>query len=151
MGLDLANMDSYWGSQCYLEESQNTFETESCIFMFRGDSNFMVNSKGVRVMNEKAPYNTRVKEHYKEGNRLLFEIADQRAVDLYGCNFAKTLPGSPNDKLYIKGKTIKEFTAALRERLAEVGKAGAKITLDDDFEEQLQKTIEKYNSYAKTG
>jgi len=118
MGLDLADMDSIWGSQCFVEESQETFETASCIFQFRGDSTFMVNREGVRVIDEKAPYNSRVKMHYEPGNRFLFAIADKRAVDMYGCNFAKTLPGNPNDKLYVKGKTIQEFGHALRERLA---------------------------------
>jgi len=152
IGLDLVNMDFIWGSQCILEESLKTFETESCIFMFRGDSNMMVNHTGVRVMNEKAPYNTRVKEHYKPGNRLLFQIADRRAVDLYGCNFAKTLPGSPGDKLYVYGKDVKEFTANMRKRLAEVApKAGVELSLTDDFEERVQETIYKYNEYANTG
>merc|ERR1711881_297727 len=103
----------------------------------------MVNKKGVRVMNEKAPYNTRVKVHYQPDNRLLFIVADKRAVNKYGCNFAKTLPGSPNDKLYVKGKTMQEFGKALRERLAVVGpKSGINLTLSDDFEENLQQTID---------
>jgi succinate dehydrogenase/fumarate reductase flavoprotein subunit len=152
LGLDLENMDAIWGSQCFLEESQETFETAACIFMFRGDSNFLVNHTGVRVMNEKSPYNTRVKKHYEPGNRLLFEIADQRAVDKYGCNFAKTLPGSPNNKLYIKGKTAEEFSKNLKERLAVVAKkSGIELELSADFEKNLKDTIERYNGFARTG
>jgi len=107
----------------------------------------------VRVMNEKQPYNNRAKVHYTDkDNRLLFVIADQRAVDMYGCNFAKTLPGSPGDKLYIKGKNVQEFGKALRERLAVVApKQGLDFHLSDDFEQKLQETIDKYNSYATTG
>jgi len=46
LGLDLVFMDRIWAAQCLTQESQNTFETESSIFICRGDSSILVNSEG---------------------------------------------------------------------------------------------------------
>ena len=62
------------------QESLDTFETASCIFQMRGDlcadckgtegrlgdSFFMVNAKGNRVVNEKLTYDSRVRVHWEE-------------------------------------------------------------------------------------
>merc|ERR1719253_1199143 len=145
-------MDRIWGAQCIVEESQEKFETSSCMFICRGDSMILVNRDGRRVMNEKKPYDERARDHWVEGNRFLLLVADKRCVDLYGMDFAKSLPGSPNSKYYIKGSSVATFAVEARKRLAKVAtRAGVKFTLSDTFEKGLEETIERYNTFAKNG
>jgi len=152
LGLNLVHMDRIWGAQCLTEESQQTFETESCIFICRGDSAILVNREGRRIMNEKNKYDNRVRPHWQDGNRFLLLVADKRCVDLYGMDFAKSLPASPNSKFYIKGSSVAAFTAAARDRVKKVAAvAGESFTLSDDFEKGLEDSINKFNSFAKSG
>lgn len=155
LGCDLVHMDRIWGAQCIVEESQQTFETEGSIFVCRGDSAILVNLDGKRVCNEKTKYDNRVRVHWDEAkrNRFLFLLADKRCVDLYGMNFAKSLPASPSSPFYIKGSSVEAFSKAARTRIAAVAsKAGEEgLTLSADFESNLKAQIERFNSYAKAG
>lgn len=112
-----------------------------------------MNLHGRRVMNEKNKYDNRVKAHWEDGNRFLFLLADKRSVDLYGMDFAKSLPADPNSKYYIKGTSVAEFSKAARTRLEVVAKKAGEddVTLGEDFEKNLADQIERFNSYARDG
>lgn len=152
--LDLVHMDKIWEAQCLVEESQATFETESCIFQFRGDSSILVNGDGQLFVNEKIKYDHRVRVHWETAaNRFLLLVADKRCIDLYGMEFPqRCLPANPNSEFYIKGSGIAEFTQAARERFRQVAEtAGESFTLSEDFEKTLKEKIERYNSFAENG
>jgi len=154
LGLDLVNMDKIWGSQCYSEQSSETFETPGCLFQFRGDSAILVNGHGARVMNEKKPYDLRVRHHWDAPeNRFMILIADRRAVDLYGNNFiAMTLPGDPASPLYIRGESIAALTANLRPRVAALAQnLAVDYSLAMEFESKLAATIARFNGFAEDG
>ena len=118
-------MEKIWGCQTFLEQSFEQWEDQVCLFQVRGDSMLMVNKSGVRVMNEKEGYDSRVRVHWeKQGedynNHFLFLIGDHRCVDKFGANFAKTWPADLKHKWYIKGETMSELSKNISKRLVEI-------------------------------
>eukprot|EP00658_Telonema_sp_P-2_P047568 TRINITY_DN36193_c0_g1_i1.p1 TRINITY_DN36193_c0_g1~~TRINITY_DN36193_c0_g1_i1.p1 ORF type:complete len:314 (-),score=74.92 TRINITY_DN36193_c0_g1_i1:454-1395(-) len=152
LGCKMELMDSVWGSQCILEESLETFETASCIFQMRGDSFFLVDANGSRVVNEKLTYDSRVREHWKgKDSRYLIYICDQRNVDQFGSDFFKTIPADPSSKFLIKGDSVEDLSTNIRSRLASLGDRIEPYTLADSFQHTLEDTLNRFNTMAESG
>jgi len=157
MGAEMACMDKIWGCQTFMEQSFEKWDDEVCLFQVRGDSMLMVNKTGKRVMNEKSAYDMRVRKHWekKDGeypNHLLFLVGDERCMDTFGANFAKTWPADPNHAYYIKGDTFQELSDNIAARLKTIeAKLPSAITLDEDFGSQLEATVDRFNGFAESG
>jgi len=107
-------------------------------------------------MNEKSAYDMRVRKHWEGApsypNRFLFLLGDERCVDTFGANFAKTWPADMNHKYYIKGDTLEELSANIAARLQAIeGKLDAPFSLGDSFGSQLASTVERFNGFAESG
>lgn len=154
---DMVRMDKIWGCETHLEEALKSWETETCIFHMRGDSYFVVNAKGNRVYNEKGAYDKRARVHWaKPENKFLMLIGDHRCADTWGAAFGKTWPPNLNDPMYVKGKTIPELAQNLKKRFdklrnTKLSKSVGNFTLDATFEGNLEKTLAKFNDFAKEG
>jgi hypothetical protein len=64
MGAEMCEMEKIWGCQTFLEQSFEQWEDQVCLFQVRGDSMMIVNKRGLRVMNEKSGYDSRVRQHW---------------------------------------------------------------------------------------
>lgn len=91
-------------------------------------------------------------------NKYLFMIGDERCVDLFGSDFAKSWPLDRDNKIYITGDNIKDLGLNIRKRVEKLYSNGLIkknepdfYELSDFFEEILEQQAEKFNSYAETG
>jgi 3-oxosteroid 1-dehydrogenase len=90
VGARMGGLHTAWRSQALIEEAMVSRSLARCVDMPPGDSMFMVNKQGVRVVNEKRNYNDRTEVHLTYDpnnaefpNQLLFIVYDQRTAELY--------------------------------------------------------------------
>ena len=95
LGAEMCDMEKIWGCQTFLEQSFEQWEDQVCLFQVRGDSMMIVNKRGVRVMNEKGGYDSRVRVHWN------MEVPNQEAWLRTDDNHPKQVHGS--DPLRIVG------------------------------------------------
>eukprot|EP00656_Telonema_subtile_P010765 TRINITY_DN1522_c0_g2_i4.p1 TRINITY_DN1522_c0_g2~~TRINITY_DN1522_c0_g2_i4.p1 ORF type:complete len:467 (-),score=75.65 TRINITY_DN1522_c0_g2_i4:93-1493(-) len=152
LGCQMSLMDSIWGGQCLLEATLDSFETSKIIFQMRGDGFFLVNGEGKRVVNEKLPYDLRMRAHWEIPNtRYMIYVTDLRNVDEFGSDIFNTVPADPDDKIYIKGESVEELGAAIRKRFEELAPRIDAFDLADDFDETLASTLQEFNRMAVDG
>ncbi len=128
-----------------------------CVDMPPGDSMFMVNKYGVRVVNEKRNYNDRTEAHLtfdpnngEFPNQLLFIVYDQRTAELYAG--AHPLPATPTGAKYvIHGNTLDELAANIATRLENIRAHIGTVKLAPEFGTNLKQTFERFNAYARRG
>lgn len=156
-GARLGNLGSAWRSQALIEECMENRSLARCVDMPPGDSMFMVNKYGVRVVNEKRNYNDRTEAHLSFDpnngefpNQLLFIIYDQRTAELYAG--AHPLPATPTGAKYvIQGGTLDELATNIAARLEGIRAHIGSVKLAPDFAPKLKQTFERFNGYAKRG
>lgn len=156
-GARLGNLGSAWRSQALIEECVESRMLARSVDMPPGDSMFMVNKYGVRVVNEKRNYNDRTEAHLSFDpnngefpNQLLFIIYDQRTAELYAG--AHPLPATPTGASYvIQGGTLDELAANIAIRLERIRAHIGNVTLMPEFARNLKQTFERFNDYAKRG
>nr|NMF96390.1 FAD-dependent oxidoreductase [Aromatoleum toluolicum] len=156
-GARLGNLGSAWRSQALIEECMENRSLARCVDMPPGDSMFMVNKYGVRVVNEKRNYNDRTEAHLtfdpnngEFPNQLLFIIYDQRTAELYAG--AHPLPATPTGASYvIHGGTLDELATNIGARLERIRAHIGTAKLAPDFATNLKQTFERFNGYAKRG
>jgi len=156
-GARLGNLAAAWRSQALIEECIANRRLARCVDMPPGDSMFMVNKHGMRVVNEKRNYNDRTEAHLtfdpnngEFPNQLLFIIYDQRTAELYAGSHP--LPATPSGAAYvIQGGTLDELAGNIAARLASIRPHIGSVRLAADFASNLQQTFERYNGYAKKG
>ena len=116
------------------------------VFFIYGDSFFIVDRHGKRVMNEKLNYHERAAFHIGDPEReLLFLIFDRRFKERYwGLGI-----GLPFDLRYIVNAGSPE---GLRERIHEkFQRYGVQFTLTEDFAANLHLTRKAFDEYARNG
>jgi 3-oxosteroid 1-dehydrogenase len=150
-------MSSAWRSQVVLEEALENRLLGQGAFFLPGDSMFLVNKYGVRVVNEKRNYNDRTKVHFTYDpvredypNQVLFMIFDERTRDAYGGAYPLTVPGEPSP-YFITGASLSELSRNIAARLARVANAVGGATLAPDFDRKLQQTVARFNGFARAG
>lgn len=156
-GARLGNLGSAWRSQALIEECMENRSLARCVDMPPGDSMFIVNKYGVRVVNEKRNYNDRSEAHLSFDpnngefpNQLLFIIYDQRTAELYAG--AHPLPATPTGAKYvIHGNTLDELATNIAARLEHVRAHIGTVKLAPEFGTTLKQTFERFNGYAKRG
>ena len=160
LGVPLFNMHAAYMAPVLLEQARRGDPEISGVFSVPGDSLIVVNKEGVRVGNEKTTYNDRTMPHLlfdvgraEYGNFLLFPVWDQRSTDLYpGTAYGTFIPEPDGDwSAVVSGDTLEELAAALDARLASLGSDARGIRLADGFVPALERTIERFNGFARTG
>jgi len=156
-GARLGNMSSAWRSQVVLEQALKNSKLAGGVFIPAGDSMFHVNRYGLRAVNEKRNYNDRTEVHgifdssrAEFPNQLMFMIYDQRSAEAFAGIYP--LPEKPGDSWFVlQGNTLAELSDAIQARLLEIAGATGDFSLDESFTENLAQTLDKFNSYARTG
>ena len=160
LDVQLRNMNYSWMAPISLEKAIAKDGSLSGIFTPTGDSMIYVNKHGKRVVNEKLAYNE-VCASFSEWdgakgeypNLALISIWDQQAQDNCASDDYGSLivpPGS-NERHVIRGNTLAELAAAIRERLAKYRSVIGGMDLSDDFIDNLQATLKRFNGFAQAG
>ncbi len=156
-GAKLGNIGGAWRTQVLLEDALVSPYLAAGVFYPSGDSALQVNKYGLRAVNENRNYNDRTEVHglYDASradypNQLMFMIYDKRTAGAFAG--AYPLPAEPDGASYVlSGQTLAELGAAIRNRLGEISASTGGLALDASFEENLGKTIEKFNGFAESG
>jgi 3-oxosteroid 1-dehydrogenase len=156
-GARMGDLSTAWRSQVVMEEALLARTTAAGVFYPPGDSMIQVNRHGVRVVNEHRNYNDRTEAHglYDSSraefpNQLLFMLYDQRSAEA----FAGVYPfaATPSEGAHVlKGANLEELSAKIDTRLNEIADRTGGFSLSDAFTANLEKTIKRFNAYAKTG
>jgi 3-oxosteroid 1-dehydrogenase len=161
LGAQLRNMNYAWMCPVPLEAAVQQRPDLIGMFSVAGDSMIFVDKTGRRVVNEKLPYNELsqmffmwdpVKGEYPY--LVLMQVWDARsqrhsASDEYGRLIVGDLPVS--DEHVISGNTLVELAAGIRERLAVYAHVTGGLALSDDFTQNLEASIARFNELAETG
>lgn len=156
-GARFANMASAWRTPVVFEEALQNRVVSSGAFVPPGDSMFLVNKYGVRVVNEKRNYNDRTRIHNvfdpnqaEYPNQLMFMIYDQRTAEAFAGNYPLPRNG-PAGPHVIVGETLEGLAAALQARLESLAGACGSFRLDAAFGRNLQRTAARFNGFARSG
>ena len=160
VGAQLRNMSHAWMCPIPLEQAIARRPEMSGMFSVAGDSMIFVDKRGRRVVNEKLQYNELAQTFFvwdadaaEYPNLVLFQIWDQRAQDHsasdeYGRLIA---PPGAGDAHVVRGDTLDDLAAGLRERLDRYASVTGGLRLADDFAATLRATIERFNGFAAAG
>jgi 3-oxosteroid 1-dehydrogenase len=157
LGAALANMNNAWLWPIVFEQTLDSSVTPSGLAVVPGESSVMVNRYGRRIVNEKLHHTDQTDVHFvwdagrvEYPNLLTFMIYDQRTAD--GAAGTFPLPQRGHSASYvITGQTIKQLEAAIEARLEKWAGRTGNFRLDPDFGMELQKTIPRFNKFAKQG
>ncbi|MPW19330.1 FAD-dependent oxidoreductase [Paraburkholderia sp. CNPSo 3157] len=158
--VQLRNMNYSWMAPISLDKAIAKDGSLSGIFTPTGDSMLYVNRYGKRVVNEKLAYNevcaTFSQWDGSKGeypNLALISIWDQQAQDHCASDDYGSLivPSGSNDRHVMRGNTLQELANAIRERLSKHANALGGMQLSDDFVQNLDATIKRFNGFAKAG
>jgi len=160
VGAQLRNMAHAWLCPIPLERAVARRPDMSGMFSVAGDSMIFADKHGRRVVNEKLQYNELAQAFFvwdadaaEYPNLVLFQVWDQRsqdgsASDEYGRLIA---PPGADDAHVVRGETLDDLAAGLRERLARYAAVTGGLALADDFTANLRATIERFNGFARVG
>jgi 3-oxosteroid 1-dehydrogenase len=159
VGAALGNTREAWWSQLPLEPCLESFEQSELMNQNYGDSTVVVSADGERVVNEKLTYNERGKIHSRRDAhggfpyRLLIQIFDDAIVQDRTVWPARwPIPTADDIPPYILiGQTLQELTSAIRERLAQLADRTDGFALSPDFADNLTRTIQRFNRFARAG
>jgi hypothetical protein len=160
-GAQLRNMNQAWMCPVPLEKAVAGDPSLSGMFSVAGDSMLFVDKTGRRVVNEKLPYNELAQLFFQWDplrgeypNLVLIQVWDQRsqehsASDEYGRLIVGDTGAS--DAHVLRGETLDELAAAVRERLTRYGRVTGGLQLADDWAANLGASIARFNALAATG
>jgi 3-oxosteroid 1-dehydrogenase len=160
VGAQLGNMNNAWWAQVVLEQALLNRSVATDAFNLPGDSSFLVNRYGKRVVNEKMVYNERTQAHFywdpvagEFPNLVLFMIYDQRTIDNLGSRYNFPVPAAGGSASWvISGADFTELERNIKERLESLAnQLPASLQLDDQFGPQLQATVRRFNQFAEQG
>lgn len=157
LGARLGNLNGAFRAQSVFENVLENPGGSNNVFYLPGDSMFMVDKYGKRVVDEKRNYNDRGMIHFvwdpvraEWKNLLLFMVYDQRTAD-YWQGFPP-MPLSNTEAAYIiKGQDLGDLADKIETRLTELAPHTGGFKLDPRFKENLEITKNVFNSYAETG
>jgi 3-oxosteroid 1-dehydrogenase len=158
LGTQLGNMDRAWWKQIVVEQGIRGPGAIG-LAVASGDSMVQVNRHGVRVVNEKSPYNERAQVHFQWDpsardypNLVLFHIWDQACAEVEDLGWRMPLPPRGESADYvIEGKDLDDLATQIQERLDLLRPHTGPITLDPHFVDNLTATFERFNDFARDG
>lgn len=156
-GAKLGNLNGAFRAQSIFENVLENPDGSNNMFYVPGDSMFIVDKYGKRVMDEKRNYNDRGMVHFvwdpvkaEWRNMLLFMIYDERTAT-YWQGFPPMPQAGMEVGYVLKGSTLDELADKLEERLAKLAPHTGGFRLDEHFKHNLEVTKNVFNSYAETG
>ncbi len=157
IGAKLGNMAGAFRAEIVLEQALSDPGGVHNVFYILGDSVLEVNKYGLRIMDEKRNYNDRTMMHFvwdpqraEWKNMLVFLIYDQRTATLW--QGFPPLPVQGVEANYIiSGNNFDELSKNIDSRLTLLSKHIGGFRLDNSFSENLKKTINRFNEFAKSG
>jgi len=160
-GARLGNMSNAWWDQVAVEMAVRTRSTSKDVYSPFGDSMLMVNRHGVRVVNEKAPYNERGQVHhtwdptrFEYPNLLLFMIFDDAVMQSPAKDrfrWPVPMPGDEVPTLVMSAPDLTSLVDVIAARVAELAPHTGGVALAPEFGPRLAATIERFNGFAATG
>ena len=163
----MAHLDRAWLVQVAFEHKLDDPFGANVISALPGDSMILVDRQGTRVVNEKTHYQDRAAVHFARDaadsfpNRVLFMICDRRTAerclpvsDGGGASAAtERRPGLGGIRSthVLVGSTVDEVALRIGERLASLSDKTDDLRLSPFFAENLRRTVERFNGYARTG
>lgn len=157
IGAQLGNMAGAWRAQTVFEEVLRDPGGVHNIFFVAGDSVLEVNKYGQRIMDEKRNYSDRTMLHFvwdpvkaEWKNMLLFMIFDKRTADLWQ-GFPPYPPAGIKVDYVIEGGSLEELAKNIEVRLEKLKSNTGSFQLDDEFAENIKKTVMQFNQYASDG
>lgn len=160
VGAQLANMQYAWRCAVNVQWVAERNPHMQGTFAVAGDSMILVNYKGERGFNEKLPYNELIQRMYdwdplncEFPNRVMVQIWDQYAQDHSAKEFFgnSIVPDDSDQSHIIRGDTLEQLVANVRERLARFRETTGGIELAADFLPRLEQTIARWNQMAEQG
>jgi 3-oxosteroid 1-dehydrogenase len=160
MGAQLRNMNYAWMCPAPLEKAVARDPGMSGMFSVAGDSMLFVDKRGLRVVNEKLPYNELAQTFFRwdpaTGSYpylVLIQVWDQRAQDHSASDEYGRLivPQGTDDAHVIKGDTLADLAAGVADRLARYEGATGGLRLSEDFLPNLEASIARFNELAAKG
>jgi 3-oxosteroid 1-dehydrogenase len=159
-GAQLRNMNYAWMCPVPLEKAIARDPALSGMFSVAGDSMIFVDKRGLRVVNEKLPYNELAQTFFRWDPAtgtypylVLIQVWDQRAQDHSASDEYGRLivPPGTDDAHVIKGATLAELAARIDERLTRYEGATGGLRLSEDFLPHLEASIARFNELASKG
>ena len=157
IGALLGNMSGAFRAEVILEQAINDPTSFYSVFFILGDSILTVNRYGLRVMNGKRNYTDRTMVHFvwdptraEWTNMLLFLIYDERTATLWQGFPPLPLKEYPASYV-ITGDSLDELADNIDERVSKLSHKTGGFRLDLSFSENLKKTVNRFNGYAKKG
>ncbi len=157
VGAKLGNLSGGWRSTVVFEEAVQNRAVGLGSFVQPGDSMFVVNRYGRRIVNEKRNYNDRTRIHqvYDPNtgdypNLLTFYIYDRRTAEAYAGNFPLPRSGA-SSRYVVSGANLDELAAGIDERLQRYSAQTGGVRLGADFAAELKRTFERFNAFARAG
>ncbi len=156
-GAQMGDLSTAWRSQVVLEEALRARTLAAGVFFPPGDSMVQVNRHGVRAVNEKRNYNDRTEVHQQYDasraeypNQLMFMVYDRRTAEAFAGAYPipANSASSPN---VLQGDTLQQLTQNLSSRLGQISNQTGGFTLSADFTANLDKTIKRFNGFARSG
>jgi len=163
-GASVGNLEMAWWGQTPLGLAlEKGGQLAGMSYFPWGDSMIMVNVDGVRVVNEKAPYHDRAQAHFhfdptekRYKNQVLVQIYDRYVAETpepEGWHKVRApIPpvGEFPDYLII-GETLEELAQEIGKRFEKLRAHTGGLELSPDFLPNLQRTIERFDRYAREG
>lgn len=160
LGTQLAAMGRPWTAPIVVERTVRETATVAATFNIPGDGFLAVNCAGLRAVNEKAPYceftRTFLSSDTHESRYPNFPLIliwdDQQQNDHAGEHLGNPFPPEGTDAYWVvSGSNINELTEKVGRRLRDLGPLAGNAGLDKTFEEQVTRTIHRFNEYANSG
>jgi 3-oxosteroid 1-dehydrogenase len=160
VGAQLRNLNYAWMCPVPLEKAVARDPVMSGMFSVAGDSMLFVDKRGLRVVNEKLPYNELAQTFFRwdpaTGSYpylVLIQVWDQRAQDHSASDEYGRLivPQGTDDAHVIKGDTLADLAAGVADRLARYEGATGGLRLSEDFLPNLEASIARFNELAAKG
>jgi len=157
IGANLGNMAGAFRAEIVLEQALEDPNGVHNVFYVMGDSIIEVNRYGKRIVDEKRNYNDRTMVHFvwdpvraEWTNMLVFMIYDERTATMWQGFPPLPIKGTPASYV-IDGATLDELANNISLRLNQLSSKTGGFRLDNNFLENLKKTVTQFNDYAVKG
>lgn len=156
LGASVGNLDSGWWVQILLEDAIADSDVLNGVWVIPGDSSLLVNRNGERFCDEKNLERSKAQSIFdpvtaQYTNQVGIMIWDQRCADLYPGLYGIQPKEGELPKHVIVGSNLAELEIKIAARLKQFEQHTGNTRLDDSFGSKLETTIERYNTFAKTG
>ena len=153
----LGNMSQAWWGELLVEQALQTSSVGAIMWGPPGNSMFMVNKYGMRVVSETSLYNERAQVHfewdpyrYEYPNQILMMIWDQATHVESAGRFPIPAEGATAPYV-IQADSLESLGDSIDARLEQLGDQINHFRLDASFSENLTETTARFNTFSRNG